>query len=303
MNGDLSGGGDGIISDAQVYGNILHDNNKAAGLNMDGLKNPVVYNNLIYNNHSAQGIALFREDGAIVTSGAKIYNNTIIVPSDGRWGILVKNGANVNTKIYNNIIINQHAWRGCIATENTSQFESDYNILSDKMSANGDDSVITLAAWQNLGFDNHSQLAGTLASIFTNTGANNYQLVTNSQAIDAGTNTVSSIVTIDLNGHVRPAGAGFDVGAYEANSTLSIDDVSLIGLKVFPNPTSDYFSLSYDNIQTTIKSIDLFDINGRLVKSFTNKQQLDVQAIAKGVYFLKIQLTDHSQFQKKVIKK
>ena len=37
MNGDLSAGGDGIISDAQVYGNILHDNNLAAGLNMDGV--------------------------------------------------------------------------------------------------------------------------------------------------------------------------------------------------------------------------------------------------------------------------
>jgi parallel beta-helix repeat protein len=31
MNGDLSEGGDGIISDAEVYGNLLHDNNLAAG--------------------------------------------------------------------------------------------------------------------------------------------------------------------------------------------------------------------------------------------------------------------------------
>ena len=38
MNGDLSAGGDGIISDAQVYGNILHDNNTAAGINMDGVE-------------------------------------------------------------------------------------------------------------------------------------------------------------------------------------------------------------------------------------------------------------------------
>lgn len=104
MNGDGSEGGDGIISDAQVYGNIIHDNKLAAGINMDGVQNPVIYNNLIYNNHSAQGIALFQQDGAVVSSGAKIYNNTIIVPDDGRWGILLKEGANVNTEIYNNII-------------------------------------------------------------------------------------------------------------------------------------------------------------------------------------------------------
>ena len=55
MNGDLSAGGDGIISDAQVYGNILYENKLAAGINMDGLQDPIIYNNLIYNNHTASG--------------------------------------------------------------------------------------------------------------------------------------------------------------------------------------------------------------------------------------------------------
>ena len=81
FNGDLSAGGDGIISDAEVYGNIIHDNNRAAGINMDGVENPIIYNNLIYNNHTSQGIALFQQDGAIPTRRAKVYNNTIIVPS------------------------------------------------------------------------------------------------------------------------------------------------------------------------------------------------------------------------------
>jgi len=301
MNGDLSSGGDGIISDAQVYGNILHDNNGAAGINMDGLQNPIVYNNLIYNNHSSQGIALFQQDGAIVTSGAKIYNNTIIVPSDGRWGILVQNGANINTEIYNNIIINQHAWRGCIAVESTSQFTSDYNLLNDKMSANGDGSTITLSAWQNLGFDNHSLLADALTSIFVNSGANDYQLITNSQAIDIGTNLVNSVVSTDLNGDSRPSGLGYDIGAYEFNSTLSVDDISFIKLKIFPNPTSDYFLLTYDETQISIKTIDLFDINGKLVKTFNPTQLLSVSEIAAGLYFFKIQLENNRLFQKKVI--
>ncbi len=301
MNGDLSSGGDGIISDAQVYGNILHDNNGAAGINMDGLQNPIVYNNLIYNNHSSQGIALFQQDGAIVTSGAKIYNNTIIVPSDGRWGILVQNGANINTEIYNNIIINQHAWRGCIAIESTTQFTSDYNVLNDKMSASGDGSAIALAAWQALGFDNHSLLADVLTSIFANPATNDYQLASNSQAIDAGTNLVNSIVGIDLNGGARPSGLGYDVGAYESNSTLSTDDLEIIDMKIFPNPTSDYFSLLYDKVQISIKTIDLFDINGKLVKSFITNDLLSVSEIATGLYFFRIQLEDNRLFQKKVI--
>ena len=301
LNGDLSAGGDGIISDAQVYGNIIYDNNLAAGINMDGVQNPIIYNNLIYNNHSAQGIALFQQDGAIVTSGAKIFNNTIIVPSDGRWGILVKNGANVNTKIYNNIIINQHAWRGCITVESTNQFTSDYNILNDKMSASGDGSSISLAAWQALGFDNNSLIADALTSIFTNPVSNDYQLITNSQAIDAGTNLVNSIVNVDLNGNTRPSGTGYDIGAYESNLTLSMDDISLIKLKIFPNPTSNYFSLTYDKTQVNIKAIDLIDINGKIVKSFKSKNKLNVSEVSSGLYIFIFQLDDNTLYQKKVI--
>ena len=217
MNGDLSLGGDGIISDAMVYGNIIHDNNGAAGINMDGLENPIVFNNLIYNNHFSQGIALFQGDGAIVTHGAKIYNNTIIVPSDGRWGILVKDGANIDTEIYNNIILNQHAWRGCIAAEDTSQLASDYNILNDKMSNMGDGSTISLSAWQALGFDGNSQLADALPAIFRNPVSGDFHLANaSSQAIDAGTDVVSSIVTEDLDGNTRPNGTDYDIGAYES---------------------------------------------------------------------------------------
>jgi len=220
INADVSSGGDGITSDAQIYGNILHDNNGAAGINLDGAVNAVIYNNLIYNNHFSQGIALFRGDAAVVSSGAKIYNNTIIVPPDGRWGILVKAGANANTQVYNNIILNLHAWRGCIALESTAGFSSDYNILYDKMSVTGDGSTISLAAWQGFGFDANSILADPLAQIFTNPTANDYTLAPGSQAIDAGTNLVSTIVVDDLAKKNRPMGAAYDIGAYEYEAII-----------------------------------------------------------------------------------
>ena len=176
MNGDLSAGGDGIISDAKIYGNHIHDNGHAAGINMDGLQNPMVYNNLIYNNHISQGISIFKQDGAIVTNGAKIFNNTIVVPTDGRWGILVQNGGNINTEIYNNIIINNHAWRGCISIESEAQFNSNFNVLNDKMSNVGDGSSISLSAWQALGFDNNSSIANSMSSIFVNSSTGDYHL-------------------------------------------------------------------------------------------------------------------------------
>ena len=247
MNGDLSAGGDGIISDAQVYGNRLYNNNLAAGINMDGVENPVVYNNLIYNNHFAQGIALFQQDGAIPTQGAKIYNNTIIVPPDGRWGILVKDGSNVNTDILNNIIINQHAWRGCITIENQSQFSSDYNIVNDKMSNSGDGSTISFAAWQALGLGANSFLADPLDQIFDDPSGNIYTLLNNSQAIDAGTNLVNTLVTIDLDGNSRPQGAAYDIGAYEYTTPLAVDLLDPVQAKV----VQDQVWISWSTVSET----------------------------------------------------
>ncbi len=223
INGDLSAGGDGIISDAQIYGNIIRDNNLAAGINMDGVEDAVIYNNLIYNNHFSQGISMFQIDGAIMTHGAKIYNNTIIVPADGRWGILLKNGADVDTEIYNNIIINEHAWRGCIAAESVSQLTSNYNIVNDKLSHTGDGSTITFAQWQALGLDLNSQVAGPMNSIFQDMASNNYALSTNSQAQDIGTNAVNGLVNTDINGTSRPIGNGYDIGAYESTSALPVE--------------------------------------------------------------------------------
>jgi parallel beta-helix repeat protein len=217
MNGDLSAGGDGIISDALVYGNIIYNNNQAAGINMDGVENALVYNNLIYNNHSAQGIALFQIDGAIPSRGARIFHNTIIVPSDGRWGILLVDGANVGTEIINNIIINMHSFRGSITTEDTSGLRSDFNILSDKMSNMGDGTAFPLSDWQLLGLDINSQKSNPLTQIFNDPLNEEFSLFPGSQAINAGTITT---ISEDINEQLRDLNP--DIGAFESNSTLPI---------------------------------------------------------------------------------
>lgn len=215
MNGDLSAGEDGIIHDAKVYGNVLFDNNRAAGINMDGCMNPKVFNNLIYNNHFAQGIALFQGDGAIPTQGAEIYNNTILVPSDGRWGILVNEGSNVGTKIYNNIILNEHEFRGSITIEDTTGFRSNYNIVNDKMSASGDGSSVPLSSWKALDLGLNSQLANAPVDIFVNPSASDYELLSGSQAIEMGTNLVGLVLTDDIIGMSRPQNSDYDIGCYE----------------------------------------------------------------------------------------
>ncbi len=220
INGDLSAGGDGIITDAQIYNNIIYDNNLGAGINMDGAEHPIIYNNLIYNNHSAQGISMYQIDGALVTHGAKIYHNTIVVPSDGRWGILINEGAQVDTEIYNNIILNNHAWRGCIAADNVTGLTADHNLYYDKLSDEGDGSTISFSEWQALGLDAASLVVADEDLVFSDPGSANYHLLEDSPARMLGTDIVAPIVKMDLEGNDRTA---YDAGVYERSTVLSVD--------------------------------------------------------------------------------
>src|SRR5438445_3752148 len=84
MNGDVSQGGDGIISGALVEGNIIYDNGLGggSGINCDGVQNSIIRNNIIYNEH-ASGISLYQIDGGGSSTGNLVVNNTVLVASDG----------------------------------------------------------------------------------------------------------------------------------------------------------------------------------------------------------------------------
>lgn len=87
MNGDVSQGGDGIISNALVEDNIIWDNGEGgggSGINCDGVQNSRFQNNLLYNNH-ASGISLYQGDAAEPAKSNIVVNNTIIEASDARW--------------------------------------------------------------------------------------------------------------------------------------------------------------------------------------------------------------------------
>ncbi len=214
MNGDESQGGDGTISDALVENNVIHGNGVAggSGINMDGVVTSVVRNNLLYDNH-ASGISLYKIDGATGATGNLVINNTIINASNGRWCINISGGSTGNT-IRNNILYNYHSFRGVITIDSSSLagFTSDYNSLMNRFSTDGGDTVITFATWQAAGRDAHSFLA-TPADHFFNP-ASDFHLLPSSPAIDTGTAT--NAPGTDIDGDGRPVGAGYDMGAYEA---------------------------------------------------------------------------------------
>jgi hypothetical protein len=230
MNGDLSQGGDGVISGALVSGNTIWNNGLGggSGINMDGVQNSRIENNLIYDAH-ASGISLYRIDGGGPSSGNTIVNNTIHQASNGRWALNIQGdyddpeavGA-INTTILNNVLLSQHGFRGAIDISPSSLpgLESDYNALISRFTTSDSDVILNLAQWQaETGQDAHSFVA-TPAALFEDWAAGDYRLRVGSPAINKGTD--GEAPAVDLFGRPRPAGA-VDIGAIEFGATLTAD--------------------------------------------------------------------------------
>jgi hypothetical protein len=213
MNGDVSEGGDGVISNALVERNVIHGNGVGggSGINMDGVTDSIVRNNLLYDNH-ASGISLYRIDGGAGSSGNLVVNNTIVNASDGRWCVNINDGSTGN-RVVNNALYNLHGFRGAITIDTASRpgFSSDYNTVISRFSLDGGNSVVSLATWQGQGYDPHSFVA-TPAELFVAPGSD-FHLKPGSPALDVG--SVADAPPFDLDDDPRSVGAGVDIGAYE----------------------------------------------------------------------------------------
>lgn len=219
INGDLESGEDGIISDGLVENNTIFENGEGgcAGINMDGVMDATIRNNLLYQNH-ASGIALFQENGAVCSQNIQILNNTIVQAEDGRWAIIINGDGCINNKIFNNIILSFHEWRGSILIPSAGipGFESDFNILMNRFSADDDNSVISLSKWQALGYDVNSMVS-TPDALFMS--SEDYHLHEESPAVDAGQPLQD--LAIDMEGVIRPQGVASDIGAFEFGAAPS----------------------------------------------------------------------------------
>lgn len=215
INGDLSQGGDGIISFGLIEKNVIWENGVGggSGINCDGLSDSIIRNNLLYANR-ASGISLYAIDAAAGSSRNQVLHNTVIQASNGRWCLNIPSSDGVASPtgniIKNNIFIHPGS-RGSVTTYSTSALQSDYNIVVNRFSRDNGSSFITLSTWQAAGQDQHSAVS-TLEALFADVANNNYRLKTGSPALNAGA-TVA--VTDDADGISRPQGLAPDIGCYE----------------------------------------------------------------------------------------
>lgn len=62
-------------------------------------------------------------------------------------------------------------------------------------------------------------------------------------------------------------------------------DFTADAFSIYPNPTSKTITISTSN---AVERVEIYDSNGRIVKTTFNQSEIDVEALQSGVYFLKI---------------
>jgi len=66
--------------------------------------------------------------------------------------------------------------------------------------------------------------------------------------------------------------------------TLGTNKVGINNVSVYPNPTRNLITISTNSI---FKSVSVYDISGKTVKSYSETKILDVSDLSNGMYFLK----------------
>jgi parallel beta-helix repeat protein len=214
FNGDLSVGGDGIISGLTIERNTIYGVSFNA-FSMDGVQNSTIQNNLVYN-VGRSGVRAFQIDGAAGPKNLRVINNTFIISSG--WGLKVSEDGGGHV-VFNNILLTTGTSAGSICVDNAN-ITSDYNALSNRMSRNNESTILSLSSWQS-GGDDANSFQGSSSTLFVNTSAGDYHRKDGSPAVDAGAGALAAISAPlnDRDGKTRPLGGEHDLGAYESASS------------------------------------------------------------------------------------
>lgn len=89
------------------------------------------------------------------------------------------------------------------------------------------------------------------------------------------------------------------------NEVLNIVDQDLTNVNVYPNPSNGIIKITTSN-NNILREVRVFDILGKRITSFNNQHidstfTLDLSALNKGIYILRLESQDGSQSTKRIV--
>jgi len=128
----------------------------------------------------------------------------------------------------------------------------------------------------------------TLASATANDGSETITVP------DIGVNlTTEARIMVEANGNIFLAVNSTNFTIQE--STASLNNESLEGFRLFPNPSSGNFTLQFNAVSSDLVELKVYDLSGRSVyaKKYTHvsdvfQEEVSLGNIAKGIYLLRV---------------
>ena len=178
----------------------------------------------------------------------------------------------------------------------------------------------TIPASTDATLSNLAVSSGSLTPAFNSTHYNYTVNVANSVSsitITATPNNPNATLSGDTGRHTLIVGANpftitvtaeddttiqnYTVTVTRANSGSGISETTMGEINIYPNPTTG--QLTINNEQLTINNVEIYDIYGRNVHSFTRSlvHSINISHFPSGIYFVKIQ-TELGEVVKKVVK-
>lgn len=234
--------------------------------------NHIIRNNIVYSSKT----------GIRAGTGSSVYNNLVYNIPDPWYGILVNNNASDTyaRKIYHNTVDVPVA-RAIKVNSGTADVKN------------------------NIGPTTINNLASNSEYFVSASGENrNYHLVKGSAPIDAG---IVTYITTDMDGITRPQGSGYDIGAYEYDFSIIIqnNEVTNNRIKIYPNPVRE--NLYFENIAPGVLFLNA-GIYNMLGEKMLNKfidlntgKMLDVSFLSSGIYFVQLSNDNTCQNSKIII--
>jgi hypothetical protein len=256
------------------------------------------------NDINLSALHIFRSDFGNGSTLDVVINNSTFVNNDynGTYGnsITASGNGSVNLNV-NNSIFWQNTVNGAASTRDISNGQDQtYDVFIRNSIANVPANAGTYGTFSatNLTTLNSATDNLNLDANYKPTAASNY-------IIDQGDNAYYDLALfgdLDLSGNDRIFNTTIDLGVYEYNSTLGIDEISNMEdwLVVYPNPVSE--TLHIKTFGQDLKRLALYSVNGQKVLEQNEVQNsVDVSNLPLGVYFLQIETTQGAT-TKKIIK-
>ncbi len=267
-----------------------------------------VSNSVLYDNSAGEGGAIYNNTGSITTvMTSTISGNTASVSGGG----LSNNGASLDLNAVT-IAQNTSATGGGIDAVNNVTLKNTIVALNTAGSGTDVSGTLTSNDYNLIGMDDlnvftplTNDLEGVnplIGPLQDNGGTTlTHQLLDGSPAFDAGAPGDNFDDQIG-----QPVfGASRDIGAYESQVILSIEEFNAVSIvKIYPNPTKGQFNIAIGNTMAGTIDVQIVSITGKLMHKLTignGVNNMDISGMSSGMYIVNIHTESGSTSHKLIL--